>query len=134
MAAVSLVDIGALDRAAGEPLGGFHDVAESVAVVRIIGQRPGVQHEQATGSPAVVGDDGGLHAEFVRCAGLAFADALHLRGMEGIKLPAALALLLRADLRGPAKREGERLLQRWLALDFAADVADDPAQPAAQDT
>jgi hypothetical protein len=29
--------------------------------------------------------------------------------MEGIKLPAALALLLRADLRGPAKRQGERL-------------------------
>ena len=45
-----------------------------------------------------------------------------------------LTLLLRADLRSPAKREGERLLQRWLALDLAADVADDPAQPAAQDT
>src|SRR6516162_738946 len=52
--------------------------------------------------------------------------------MQGIKLPAALALLLRADLRGPAKREGECLLQCWLALDLAADVADDPAQPAAQ--
>ena len=50
---------------------------------------------------------------------LAFADALHLRGMERIKLPAALALLLRADLRGSAKREGERLLQGWLALDLA---------------
>src|SRR6516162_8345950 len=64
--------------------------------------------------------------------GLAFADALHLRGMEGIKLPAALALLLRADLRGPAKREDECLLQCRPALDLAADVADDPAQPAAQ--
>jgi hypothetical protein len=53
--------------------------------------------------------------------------------MVGIELPAALALLLRADLRGPAKREGERLLQCRLALDLAADVADDPAQPAAQD-
>jgi hypothetical protein len=53
--------------------------------------------------------------------------------MEGIQLPAVPGVLLRADLRGPAKREGERLLQRWLALDFAADVADDPAQPAAQD-
>ncbi len=66
--------------------------------------------------------------------GLALADALHLRGIEGIELPAALALLLRADLRGPAEREGERLLQCWLAFDFAADVADDPAQPATQDT
>jgi len=54
--------------------------------------------------------------------------------MEGIELPAALALLLRADLRGPAEREGERLLQCWLAFDLAADVADDPAQPATQDT
>jgi hypothetical protein len=54
--------------------------------------------------------------------------------MARIKLPAALALLLRADLRGPAKREGEHLLQCWLARDLAADVADDPAQPAAQNT
>src|SRR5258705_1805816 len=130
---VSLVDLGPPDRTAGEWLGAFNDVPQGVTVVRVIGHRPGVQHEQATGSSAVVGDDGGLHAELVRRGGLAFADAFHLRGMEGIKLPAALALLLRADLRGPAKREGERLLQCWLALDLAADVADDPAQPAAQD-
>jgi hypothetical protein len=47
--------------------------------------------------------------------------------MEGIKLPAALTLLLRADLCGTAKREGERLLQGLLALDLAADVADEAA-------
>ena len=134
MAAVPLVDIGPLDRTARECLGAVDDVPQGVTVVRVIGQRLGVQHEQATGSPAVVGDDGGLHAELVRCAGLAFADALHFRGVEGIKLPAALALLLRADLRGPAEREGKRLLQCWLALDLATDVTDDPAQPAAQDT
>src|SRR5438045_4175100 len=116
VAAVSLVDIGPLDRTAGECLGAVDDVPQGVTVVRVIGQRPGVQHEQATGSPAIVGDDGGLDAELVRRGGLAFADALHLRGMEGIKLPAALALLLRADLRGPAKREGECFLQCWLAL------------------
>src|ERR1700674_4747475 len=113
MAAVPLVDIGPLDRTAGECLGAVNDVPQGVAVVRVIGERPGVQHEQATGSPAVVGDDGGLHSELVRRGGLAFANALHLWGMEGIKLPAALALLLRADLRGPAKREGERVLQCW---------------------
>ena len=134
VAAVSLVDIGPLDWTAGECLGAINDVAQSMTVVRVIGHRPGVQHEQATGSPAVVGDDGGFHAELVRRGGLALADALHLRGMEGIELPAALALLLRADLRGPAKREGERPLQCWPALDLAADVADDPPQPAAQDT
>src|ERR1700710_2057511 len=92
-----------------------------------------MKHEQATGSPAIVGDDGGLDAELVRRAGLALADALHLGGMEGIQLPAALSLLLRADLSGPAQRECKHLLQSWLALDLAADVADDPAQAAAQD-
>ena len=132
VAAVSLVDIGSLDRTTGECLGAVNDVPQGVTVVRVIGYRPGVQHEQATGSPAVVGDDGGLDAELVRRGGFTFADALHLRGMERIKLPAALALLLRADLRGSAKREGERLLQCWLALDLAANVADDPAQPAAR--
>lgn len=76
-----------------------------------------MQHEHASGSTAVVGDDGGFHAELVRCAGLALADALHLWRMEGIKLPAALALLLlRADLGGSAQREGERLLERGLTL------------------
>jgi hypothetical protein len=50
--AVSLVDIGALDRAAGELLGVINDVAE--AVVGVIGQRLGVQHEQATGSPPLL--------------------------------------------------------------------------------
>jgi hypothetical protein len=62
MAAISLVDIGTLDRTAGECLGAFDDVAQGVTVERVIGQRPGVQHEQAAGSAAVV---------VVRCVGLA---------------------------------------------------------------
>ncbi len=94
VAAVSLVDIGPLDRTAGERPGAVDDAPQGVAVVRVIGHWAGVQHKQAAGSPAVVGDDGGLHAELVGRGGLAFADALHLRGMEGIELPAALALLL----------------------------------------
>lgn len=53
--------------------------------------------------------------------------------MKGIELPAPLALLLRADLAGPAKREGEGPLQCRLALGLAANVADDPAEPGAQD-
>src|SRR4051795_1806491 len=53
--------------------------------------------------------------------------------MKGIELPAALALLLGADLAGSAKRKGECLLEGWLALDLATDVADDAAEPAAQD-
>src|SRR2546426_11115567 len=99
VAAVSLIDIGALDRAAGEPLSGFDDGAQRVAIIRIAGQRPGVQHELATRCPGIGGDDGSLHTELIRRAGLALADALHLRSVEGIQLPAALALLLRADLK-----------------------------------
>ena len=63
VATVSLVDIGALDRAARECLGAVNDVPQGVTVVRVIGQRPGVQHEQAAGSAAVVGDDGGFDTE-----------------------------------------------------------------------
>src|SRR3954466_13365892 len=63
VAAVALVDIGSLDRAAGECLGAVDNIPQGVTVVGVIGQRPGVQHEQATGSPAVIGDDGGLDAE-----------------------------------------------------------------------
>ncbi len=104
-----------------------------MTVVGIIGQRTGMQHEQAAGSAAIVGDDGGLHTELVRGGGLAVADTLHLRGMEGIELPSALALLLGADLAGSAKGKRKRLLQCRLTFDLAADVANDPAKPAAQD-
>src|SRR5437773_4398464 len=103
VAAVSLIDIGALDRAAGELLSGFDDGTQRVAIIRIAGQRPGVQHELATRCPGIGGDDGSLHTELIRRAGLALADALHLRSVEGIQLPAALALLLRADLIGARK-------------------------------
>lgn len=65
VAAVSLVDIGPLDRTAGECLGAVNDVPQGMTVVRVIGQRPGMQHELAPGSQAVVGDDGGFDAELV---------------------------------------------------------------------
>src|SRR2546428_11721836 len=75
VAAVSLVDIGTLDLAAGEPLSGFDDGAQRVAVIRIAGQRPGVQNKLTTRCPGIGGDDGSFHTEFVRRAGLAPADA-----------------------------------------------------------
>lgn len=71
VAGVSLVDIGPLDRTAGESLGAVDDVAQGVTVVGVIWQRPGVQHEQAAGGPAVVGDDGGPHPELVGRSALA---------------------------------------------------------------
>jgi hypothetical protein len=40
-----------------------------MTVVDVIGHHPGVQHEQAAGRPAIVGDNGDLDAELValRC-------------------------------------------------------------------
>ena len=100
VAAISLVDIGALDFAAGELFGLFDDGAERVAVVRIAGQRLGVQHELTARRAGIGGDDRCLDPELVGRAGLALADAFDLGRVEGIELPAALTLLLRADLGG----------------------------------
>jgi hypothetical protein len=52
--------------------------------------------------------------------------------MEGIELPATLALLLASDLTSARQREGERRFNVLMAFDFAADVADQPAQTRAQ--
>ena len=110
MSAVALVDIGALDLAAGEFLGVVDDVAQGVAIVRVAGQRPGVQHELAVRGAGIGSDDRDLDAELVGRAGFALADALGLGGMEGIQLPAALALLLGPDLTGARQWQGERRL------------------------
>jgi hypothetical protein len=95
-------------------------------------QHRGMEHELAARRAAVGGDDRSLDAEFVKCGGFAFADALDLGSMEGIELPATLALLLRPDLSRAGKRGFEGGLERGTALDSAADVANDPAEPAAQ--
>jgi hypothetical protein len=106
VSAVPLVDIGALDLAPGEFLGLVDDVAQGVPVVRVAGQRLGMQHELTARGAGVGGDDGDLDAELVGRAGLALADALGLGGMEGIELPATLTLLLASDLTGARQREG----------------------------
>jgi hypothetical protein len=97
VSAVTLVNITALDLAAGELLGLVDVIPQGVTVIGIAGQCPGVQHKLAAGGAGVGGDDGDLDAELVGRTGLAFADALGLGGMEGIQLPAALALLLERD-------------------------------------
>jgi hypothetical protein len=130
--AIALVDIGPLDCATGELLGGVDDVAESVAVIGVARQRLGVQHELAARGAGVGGDDRGFDTELVRRGGLALADAFDLGGVEGIELPSALALLLGADLRGAPKRLLECSLKLALAGDLAADVADQAAEPRAQ--
>ena len=118
VAAVSLVDIGALDLAAGELLGVLDDGPQCVAVIGIARQRLGVQHELAARRAGIGGDDRDLDAELVGRAGLALADAFDLGGVEGIELPAALALLLGADLdwRARAARSNAASMSAWPAI------------------
>ena len=104
MTAIALIDIGPLDCATSEVLGGVDDVAEGVAVIGVARQRLGVQHELAARGAGVGGDDRGFDTELVRRGGLALADAFDLGGVEGIELPSALALLLGANLLGTRQR------------------------------
>src|ERR1039458_5387825 len=92
-----------------------------------------MQHELAARGAGVGGDDRDLDAELVGRAGFALADTLGFGGMEGIQLPAALALLLGADLGGARQRQGEYRLDALLTGNLAADVADQSAQTGAQD-
>jgi hypothetical protein len=91
-----------------------------------------MQHKLAAGRAGIGGGDRDFDAELIGRAGLALADAFDLGSVEGIELPATLALLLRTDLAGAGKRPLERFLQGRLAGDLAADVADDAAEPRAQ--
>ena len=56
------------------------------------------------------------------------SDAFDFGGVEGIELPAALALLLGADLLGARQRPLECGLQLGLSGDLATDVADEAAE------
>jgi hypothetical protein len=91
-----------------------------------------VEHELTASGAGIGGDDRFLDAELVGRAGLGFADAFDLWGMERIELPATLALLLEADLVGLRQRPLKGGLEICLAGDPAADVADDAAEPCAQ--
>ncbi len=86
-----------------------------------------MQHELATGSASVGGDDRDLDTELV---GPKPCRRIRSMGMEGIQLVAAL--LLRADLVRAAKRKHESLVEDGLPLDLAADIANDATEPASQ--
>ena len=81
-----------------------------------------MQDELAASGAGIGGDDRSLDAELIGRAGLALADTLDLGSVEGIQLPATLALLLGADLIGPCERPLEPRLDVRLACDLAADV------------
>ncbi len=92
-----------------------------------------MQDELTALAAFVGGGERDLEAEPIGFVDLAFADAFGLRGMPRVELPAALALLLAAYLRGAANRDSEDLLQRSVSFDHAPDIADDPAQAGAQE-
>src|SRR5574339_1092266 len=72
---------------------------------------------------------GDFDAELVGAMGLALADALHFRGVQGIDLRPALALHLIAHAPGPRQNGPEDdLFEPDVAVDLAGDVADDAAQ------
>ena len=53
--------------------------------------------------------------------------------MQRIDLLAALAVILLPHPKRQIEQRREAILQRGVALDLAADVADDPPQPRAQE-
>jgi hypothetical protein len=71
-------DVGALDLSSGEALGVLDGGPQRMTVVGIARQRLGMQHELASRSAGVSGDDRDLDAELVGRASLALADALDL--------------------------------------------------------
>ena len=132
MAHITLVDIDPLDLAAGQRLSFLNNLAERMAVIRVAGQRLGMQDELPAFAAFVGCRERNLDAELVRPMGLALADALGLGRVPGIEFPAALPLFLTANLSSARQRDGEDLLQVLVAFYLAPDVADQAAQPGAQ--
>ena len=80
VAAISLVDIAALDGAADELFRGVDNGAERVSVIWIARQRRGVQHELTTGPAGIGGDDRGFDAETLKARGPCLRPCIRPRG------------------------------------------------------
>jgi hypothetical protein len=87
-----------------------------------------VQHELPAPGRGDRGYNRDLAAELVRRPGLAFADALHLGGVQRVELGAALALLLMTDPQREIEQRAKAVFERGIAVDLAADVANDAAK------
>jgi hypothetical protein len=103
------------------------DGTERVAVVRIAMQRLGLHHELSALGRGGRRGNRHLAAELVRCPCLAAADALHLGGRS------ALALLLMANPQCKIEQRTKAILPSSIALDLAANVADNAAKSRAQE-
>lgn len=60
VAAIALVHVGTLNRAAGEQFSGANQATEGMAIVRIAGQCGGVQDEHSAGGAGIGGADRAL--------------------------------------------------------------------------
>ena len=131
--AIALVAMDSADRNACEPFEVGDDRTECVAVIGVAVQGLGMQHElPALGS----GDRRGnrdLATELVGSPCLAAADAFHFRGVQRIDLRSALTLLLMAHAQRQIEQRAKAVFKRRVALDLAANVADDAAKPGAQE-
>src|SRR5215467_13819229 len=133
MATIALVDMDAARGDPGLPLQFRNHRAERVAVERVAVQRFAVQHELAALGFGRGGGDRYLAPELTRRSGFAFANALHLGSMQRIDLRPALAMILEAHLHRQGEEIGKARLQCLVPGDLAANVADHPAQPGAQE-
>lgn len=115
---------------AGRALDCRKDGGQRVAVIGIAGQRLDVGDELAAVAALERRGNRDLDAELIGLVGLALADALHLRSVQGVDLPAPLALV--PDAAGKRQRQAEDLHQARLPGDLAGDVADHRAQHGAQ--
>jgi hypothetical protein len=125
--------VDATHRDTGEVLKTGYNGTERVTVVWIAMQRLGVQRELAVLGRGDRCDNRDLAAELIGRPGLAFADALHLWGMQRIDLGTPLTLLLVADPMGEIEQRTKAILDRGIAFDLASDIADDTAEPGAQE-
>ena len=133
VAAIALVDMDAAGFDPGQLLQLGDDRPQRVAVERIAVQRLGMEHELTAFRLGRRRRDRHLAAELVRGSGLALADALDLGRMQRIDLRATLTMILEPHPAGQGEQVGEALCERIVPGDLAADVADHPAEPDAQE-
>ena len=121
VSAVSLVDIGALDVAAGELLGVLDDVPQGATVIRVAGSALACGTNWPPGARALV-----VTIEALTPNSL----PMHSVSGHGKNTASGRAGAVAGnDLAGASKRSFERCRDGLLATDFAADVADQPAEP-----
>ena len=133
MTAIALV---AVDAADGNPCELFEigdDGTECMTVVRIAVQCLGMQHELPALGRCDRHNNRDLATEFVGSPCFAAADALHLGRVQRIVFRPALTLLLMAHTQRQIEQRAEAVFERCVALDLAADVTDDAAEPRVQE-